>query len=285
MFVQKKCLPLVSLVTPSFNQGQFLEETILSVLRQDYPNMEYIIIDGGSTDDSVNIIKKYQDELSYWISEPDQGQTDAIIKGFGRAKGEFINWLCADDLIEPSMISLSVWFLQKYLDIGLTFGNRVRIDEKGNIYSLQRYSQLRGWYLKFGLTLPQETVLFRRSLYEKSGGLDRNLFVPMDYDLWCKMWKYAKFYHIPTFLGRFRAHSQNKSTAFSAQVKDSSFSEGIPSEFSDVMFRHFGKRPSKNKMKLGSYFRSAHGFIERRSRYYQEAMREISKIRTRNNNI
>ena len=97
-------LPRITVVTPSFNQGRFLEETIQSVLYQDYPNLEYIVMDGGSTDGSADIIRRYSDQLAYWVSRPDRGQTDALIQGFGRASGDVLCWLCADDVWEPGTL-------------------------------------------------------------------------------------------------------------------------------------------------------------------------------------
>src|SRR5918993_3663819 len=96
--------PKISVVTPSFNQGQYIEATIRSVLEQEYPNLEYIIIDGGSTDGSVEIIEKYSEYLTYWVSEPDEGQTNALIKGFDRADGDILCWLCSDDLFESTTL-------------------------------------------------------------------------------------------------------------------------------------------------------------------------------------
>lgn len=271
--------PLVSIITPSFNQAKYLEKTILSVLNQDYQNIEYIIIDGGSTDESVEILKKYEDKIAYCISEPDKGQTDAIIKGFNKANGSFLTWLCSDDLLEPSMVKISVHFLQKYPEFGLTFGDRVRIDSKGNIYSLQRYSQFRKWYLKWGLTLPQETVLFRREIYENSGELNRSLEMAMDYDLWCRMSKITNFLHIPAFLGKFRAHESSKSTIFTHQIKNSSFQDRFTSEFANIMFHHFRKKPSASSMLLGNYIRQFNALLERRSKQYKRDLAEATKIR------
>ena len=124
--------PLVSIVTPSFNQGRFLEATIQSVLNQDYVNVEYIVVDGGSTDNCVDILKKYSDQLAHWMSEPDAGQTDAINKGFSLATGEIFAWLNSDDIYRPGAISEAVAYLQDHPNEGMIYGDADFIDENGN---------------------------------------------------------------------------------------------------------------------------------------------------------
>ena len=272
-------LPLVSIVTPSFNQGEFLEETIQSVLRQDYHNIEYIIIDGGSTDGSIDVIKKYEDRLAYWESEKDRGQTHAIIKGFARATGSILGWLCSDDLLEPSMVSIAMYFLSREPSVGMTFGDRIRIDAKGNIYSLQRFPSFRSYYLKWGLGLPQETVLFRREVYQDVGGLDESLHMAMDFDLWCRMSKATVIRHIPAFLGRFRAHERNKSSAFTKLVNKSGFSMGWPAEFAKVYKKYYGRKPSTRLANRGAYIRQLQAFIERRTQKYQRESHITQSIR------
>jgi len=114
--------PLVTIVTPSYNQADYLERTILSVLNQDYPRIEYIVIDGGSTDASIDIIKKYEDRIAFWISEPDNGQSHAINKGFKHATGEIFNWLNSDDVLMPSATTIAVHYLTTYPQYGMVYG-------------------------------------------------------------------------------------------------------------------------------------------------------------------
>ena len=125
-------LPLVSIVTPSFNQAAYLEQTIRSVLEQDYPRIEYMIVDGGSADGSVGIIKQYADKLAWWVSEVDKGQTDAINKGFGHAKGQILAWINSDDTYEPGAVSAAVEYLQAHPDVGMVYANCNFINEEGD---------------------------------------------------------------------------------------------------------------------------------------------------------
>ncbi len=122
--------PLVTVVTPSFNQGRFIRPTIRSVLEQDYPHVEYRVIDGGSTDDTHEVLRSYGDRLA-WFSEPDDGQTDAILKGFGRSSGEILTWLNADDVYLPNAISRAVEELRRHPETGLVYGRGVILDEDG----------------------------------------------------------------------------------------------------------------------------------------------------------
>jgi len=125
--------PTISVVTPSFNQGRFLEATMRSVLEQSYPKIEYIVVDGGSTDGSQEIIKQYANRLAWWVSEPDNGQTDAINKGFSRATGEIFAWLNSDDTYEPGAMAGAVAFLQKNPEVGMVYGDTNFIDAEGRV--------------------------------------------------------------------------------------------------------------------------------------------------------
>src|SRR5262249_45140624 len=132
---QPSYTPLVSIVTPSFNQGRFIRETIESVLLQDYPNLEYMVIDGGSTDETVSILERYRDRF-FWVSEPDRGQAHAINKGWKRAKGDILAWLNSDDMYLPGAISNAARYLVDHPEIGLVYGDGYHVAEDGRMLSL-----------------------------------------------------------------------------------------------------------------------------------------------------
>jgi glycosyltransferase involved in cell wall biosynthesis len=205
-------LPLVSIVTPSFNQARFLETTIRSVLDQDYPNLEYIIVDGGSTDGSREIIERYNDRLAWWVSERDQGQTDAINKGFARARGEFLAWLNSDDTYLPQAISEAVAFLQAHPAVGMVYGEANLIDETGQVIGKFPARQTDYRRLKRGFVhIPQQASFFRSSLWRQVGPLDPTFYFAMDYDLWVRIARLAPLVHVPRLWANFRLHETGKS--------------------------------------------------------------------------
>ncbi len=203
--------PKVTIVTPSYNQAEFLEETILSVLNQDYPNLEYIIVDGGSTDGSVDIIKKYEDRLAWWVSEPDNGQSEAINKGFAHATGDIFNWLNSDDLLYPDAIRIAVHFLQKNPHCELVYGSRIVIDQKGRILDVFEPVKTKKALAKFAFRIPQETTFFTADMWRRVNGLNESLHFVMDFDLWHRFMKETDFFLIPVFLGAYRDHEESKS--------------------------------------------------------------------------
>lgn len=204
--------PLVSIVTPSFNQGKFLEETILSVLNQDYENIEYIVVDGGSSDNTLEVIKKYQSRLAWWVSEPDKGQTDAINKGFNRASGEIIAWLNSDDVYAPGAIREAVKYLVENPQIGMVYGELDFIDEHGRVIGRFNAAQTDLPRLRRGFVhIPQPSAFFRRDLWTKVGPLDPSFFFAMDYDLWTRLAAHTELKYLPgKAWAQFRLHTDGK---------------------------------------------------------------------------
>ena len=204
--------PLVSIITPSYNQANFLEETIRSVLDQGYPNLEYIIVDGGSTDGSLEIIQKYADRLAWWVSEPDQGQTDAINKGFSQAKGEILAWLNSDDTYLPAAVAEAVGYLQAHPEIGTVYGDANLIDDEGNVIGKFPAKQTDNRRLMRGYVhVPQQATFFRAELWRKVGPLDPTFFFAMDYDLWVRLSQHAPLKYYSRLWANFRLHGGAKS--------------------------------------------------------------------------
>jgi glycosyltransferase involved in cell wall biosynthesis len=179
--------PLVSIITPSFNQVAFLEKAIQSVLSQDYPNLEYWVMDGGSTDGSIEVIQSYAPQLAGWISEQDNGQADAINKGFARATGEIVAWLNSDDLYRPGAIRRAVTVFEENPEVGMVYSDVDSIDADGEIFNRMQYGQ---WGIRdlmaFNI-LGQPGVFFRRSVLETAGGLDLSYRYLLDHHLWLRM--------------------------------------------------------------------------------------------------
>lgn len=204
--------PLVTIITPSFNQAPYLEETINSVLGQTYPRIEYIIMDGGSTDGSVEIIKRYQNKLAYWVSEKDRGQTDAINKGFARAKGEVLAWINSDDTLRPNAVEEAVRFLNENPDIGLVYGDTHYIDEHSKVIGRFPAAQTDLARLRRGYVhIPQQASFFRKSIWDQIGPLDPEFFFAMDYDLWVRIAGKAEIRYLPRWWANFRLHRGAKS--------------------------------------------------------------------------
>ena len=184
--------PKISIVTPNYNYGCFIEETIRSVLLQGYPNLEYIVIDGGSTDNSIEIIKKYDPWISYWVSEPDEGQADAINKGFKEAKGKFYNWLNSDDLLMPgSLFAIGEIFLLSD-NISWISGYRIYKDNV-NFYREVQALWKDKWHLNaIGIPdFPQESTFFTSDVWKSVGGLESNLNNAFDILFFYKMLQVA----------------------------------------------------------------------------------------------
>jgi len=198
--MDENALPKVSIVTPSFNQAPFLEQTLRSVLGQDYPNLEYIVIDGGSTDGSLEIIQRYADRLAYWQSQPDQGQTDAINQGFAHATGEILAWLNSDDLLLPGAVSAAVKALQEHPEAAMVYGDALLINAQGKTIGKFPAAQTDLRKLRRGYVhIPQQASFFRAELWRKVGPLDVSFYFAMDYDLWVRLAALAPLVYVCSF--------------------------------------------------------------------------------------
>ena len=205
--------PKISIITPSYNQGQYIEETILSVLNQNYPNLEYIIIDGGSIDNTVEIIKKYEGGITYWISEKDNGQAHAINKGFTKATGEILTWLNSDDYYcSNALYNMAHTFLSEP-NYAFYQGHVNIIDDNGN-FKYTMYSKAFNNKNNFldEVCMPQPASFFTRNCFEQFGPLDEQLTYTMDMDFWLKIHaSRGHFYESNAILTNFRTHENTKS--------------------------------------------------------------------------
>jgi glycosyltransferase involved in cell wall biosynthesis len=211
-------LPLVSIVTPSYNQGRFLRRTIESVLSQDYPHIEYFVFDGGSTDDSVDILRDYEGKV-FWLSRPDRGQSDAINQGLRRANGDIVAYLNSDDVLLPGAISAAVAHFENNPDWDLLYGKAYDIDEQDNVlrefptapYDLDRLLQ--------SCCICQPAAFWRRRVLDCVGFFDDSLHFAMDYDYWLRIDRAGcELSHVPEFLACSRIHPAAKTQACRLQV-------------------------------------------------------------------
>jgi len=203
--------PRITVVTPSYNQARFLESTLRSVHDQRYPNLEHIVIDGGSTDGSVEIIRKFEDRLAYWVSEPDKGQTDALIKGFSRATGEILAWLNSDDLYEPWTLWEVAEFFTRHPEVQFVYGDALWIDTEGRILQPKKEIPFNRfiWLYDYNY-IPQPSAFWRRELYEAVGGLDPRFDLAMDADLWIRFADRTRPVHVRRIWSRMRLYPEQK---------------------------------------------------------------------------
>jgi glycosyltransferase involved in cell wall biosynthesis len=209
----KEELPLVSIVTPSYNKGKFIEETILSIKNQTYHRIEHIIIDGGSTNDTIDIIKEYEGTYNMqWVSEPDEGQSDAINKGWRMAKGEIIAYLNSDDTYVPRAVETAVNYLTEHPDVNMVYGKCNIINEHSKVIRQFQATEFDLVDMVCGLCgVPQPAVFLRRKVLEGTGYLDIHLHMAMDADLWIRIGLKFKIKYIPQLLANFRMYPGTKS--------------------------------------------------------------------------
>ncbi|HMO91612.1 MAG TPA: glycosyltransferase family 2 protein [Pirellulaceae bacterium] len=214
-----KRLPTISIVTPSYNQAEMLERTIKSVLSQRYPKLQYVIQDGGSKDGSVDVIKKYESQLHHWESRSDEGQAHAIELGFKRTDGEVMAWLNSDDILMPGALWKMARFFQSGRRVDVAYGHRMIIDQHDRKVGQWLLPSNTHNYLKYADYLPQESVFWRRKIWDRVGGVDRKFRFAMDWDLFLRFkGAYGKFKRIGNFIGAFRVHDAQKTSAQIADV-------------------------------------------------------------------
>jgi glycosyltransferase involved in cell wall biosynthesis len=204
--------PKISIVTPSFNQSKFLEETVRSVIFQGYPNLEYIIIDGGSTDRSVEIIRKYEDKLAYWVSEADRGQSYAVNRGFEKASGQIFGWLNSDDYLLPGTLRIVAEAYSKVPNAGGWFGGCQRVTPDGTFISVRhpKRLELEGLADKSTSWIMQPACFFAAQAWSTCGPLDTSLSYAMDLDLWLKIAKRYQIEKVDVVLASARIHQEAK---------------------------------------------------------------------------
>jgi glycosyltransferase involved in cell wall biosynthesis len=223
-------LPTITIVTPSYNQAAYLEATIRSVLDQDYPSLRYLIMDGGSTDGSVEIIKRYANKLTYWVSEKDGGQSDAINKGFAyplaferetNSSDSIMTWLNSDDILLPNALKRVGQIFEKYPQIQWLTGQAANMNASGGRLKLGRLKTghgrnliRRGYYHGRGLGfIRQEGTFWRKTLFDRVGGINANLHYAMDFDLWRRFASHAPLVTVDQHLAVFRTQPQQKTSA------------------------------------------------------------------------
>jgi glycosyl transferase family 2 len=205
-------LPRIALVTPVRNSGKYLEATIRSVLGQDYPNLDYFIVDGGSTDDSVDIIRKYEKQISGWISEPDRGMYDAINKGFARTSGEIMGWISATDMLHIGGLRVVGSVFRQLPEVEWVTGRPTSFNDGGMTVRVQEIPHWSRYRFLAGANryIQQESTYWRRSLWEKAGSrTDTSRRYAADFELWVRFFRHAKLYPVDALIGGFRVHEDS----------------------------------------------------------------------------
>lgn len=208
--------PKISIITPSYNQGQFIEETIRSILLQNYPNLEHIVIDGGSSDQTVEVIKKYEPWLTFWVSEKDKGQTHAINKGIQKITGDIYTWINSDDTCLPGALKAAADYLIKHPDTGAIFADSIFTEADGKILSQTRPVppfDFKNFVANCQNPISQPSSFVRREVIEKTGGLDPFFYYFMDWDFWLRAGLFYKIDHLEEVWSTYRLHADSKTVS------------------------------------------------------------------------
>ena len=242
--LEKNDCPLkISIVTPSYSQGAFIEKTLLSVLEQGYPNLEYFVQDGGSTDGTVAVLKQYETKLSGWVSEPDSGQSQAINRGFSSTNGDIMAWLNSDDILLPGALACVADYFNSHPEVDVVYGDRLMIDQNNMEIGRWMLPDHNNKVLSWVDFVPQETMFWRRSIWDKVGGhIDESYRFAMDWDLLVRFREAgARFAHISRFLGAFRIHDSQKTTSIINEIGHK--------EMERIRERQLGRVPSQKDIR------------------------------------
>jgi glycosyltransferase involved in cell wall biosynthesis len=212
-------LPKISVIVPSYNQGDFLEDTLLSIINQSYAECEIIVIDGGSSDNSVDIIKKYEHYLSHWESVADRGQCDALIKGFARASGDVYCWLCSDDQFLPGVLAKVAALFAQDSALELVYGDTEYLYPNGERVLKPRISYHYQTMLRAFNIIAQPSAFFSARVYRQAGGLDGSLHFAMDYDLFLRFGRRVRFVQLFESLSLYRLHRSSKTVALAEKFE------------------------------------------------------------------
>lgn len=217
--------PLFSIVIVNYNYGEYLKYAIESIVQQSYTNYELIIIDGGSTDNSIDIIKSYSSKIKYWVSEKDNGQSNAFNKGFSRATGDYFFWLNADDILVPNSLDIVAKYINKNIECKWFVANTIFFDENNTIIRCRRGIKWKDFLIHNGpIYVYGPTSIFHKSLFIESGGFDESLYYTMDTDLWMRFANLGyKFKRVPAYVWALRIHSKSKTSHAFESVPDSKF--------------------------------------------------------------
>jgi glycosyltransferase involved in cell wall biosynthesis len=247
-------LPKISIVTPSYHQEQYIEQTILSVIEQGYPNLEYIIIDGGSTDRSVEIIKKYEKYLTYWVSEPDKGQYEAVQKGFDRSTGQIMAWINSDDMYHKGGFSIVAEIFTNFPQIEWLTGTPTCYDEQGRTVIVNESPKYTKYdYLRFEVPafVQQESTFWKRSLWQTAGSyIDQSCAFAADFELWMRFFRTHKPFVVEALLGGFRFRQSNQKTLEGAEIYDQQMRAVVRRELEIL------NEKEKDRLKKIQYYKS-----------------------------